>query len=314
LVQQNDTSPSSSYSTITAITCPVCNKGKAITDAESGEIICSNCGIVISDKIQESNRPEWSAFSVEEMNAKSRTGVSTSLSRHDMGLATIIGKTDRDASGHKIDIAMHSRMDRLRTWDYRTQSSTHRNIRQAFNWLDVFKDKLVLSDAVVEKSAYIYRKAQERGLVRGRTISTVLAAAAYIACREMGVSKTLKDISAAGDIRHKYLSRAYRLLIVELDLKVPIVDSMKCIAKVANKVSLSEKTKRQAMSIMNDVAKNGISAGKDPMGLAATVLYLSSLKTGENITQHDISNAAGITEVTLRNRVKDLRSQLDLNN
>jgi len=103
-------------------------------------------------------------------------------------------------------------------------------------------------------------------------------------------------------------------LIVELDLKVPIVDSMKCIAKVANKVSLSEKTKRQAMSNMNDVDKNGISAGKDPMGLAATVLYLSSLKTGENITQHDISNAAGITEVTLRNRVKDLRSQLDLNN
>ena len=80
-------------------------------------------------------------------------------------------------------------------------------------------------------------------------------------------------------------------MIVELDLKVPIVDSMKCIAKVANKVSLSKKTKgRQAMSIMNDVAKNGISAGKDPMGLAATVLYLSSLKTGENITQHDISN------------------------
>ena len=79
---------------------------------------------------------------------------------HDMGLATIIGKTDRDASGHKIDIAMHSRMDRLRIWDYRTQSSTHRNLRQAFNWLDVFKDKLVLSDAVVEKSAYIYRKAQ----------------------------------------------------------------------------------------------------------------------------------------------------------
>ena len=198
MVQQNDTSPSSSYSTITAITCPVCNKGKAIMDAESGEIICSNCGIVISDKIQESNRPEWSAFSVEEMNAKSRTGVSTSLSRHDMGLATIIGKTERDASGHKIDIAMHSRMDRLRTWDYRTQSSTHRNLRQAFNWLDVFKDKLVLSDAVVEKSAYIYRKAQERGLVRGRTISTVLAAAAYIACREMGGFKNIKGYFCCG--------------------------------------------------------------------------------------------------------------------
>ena len=90
-------------------------------------------------------------------------------------------------------------MDRLRTWDYRTQSSNHHNLRQAFNWLDVFKDKLVLSDAVVEKSACIYGKSRKR-LVRGKTISTVLAAAAYIACREMGVSKTLKDISAADDI------------------------------------------------------------------------------------------------------------------
>jgi transcription initiation factor TFIIB len=159
----------------TTTDCPVCIKYKkaVITDPESGEIICSSCGMVILEKIQENNTnsggPEWNTFSVKEMDAKSRTGVSTSLSRHDMGLATIIGKTDRDASGHKIDIAMHSRMDRLRTWDYRTQSSTHRNLRQAFNWLDVFKDKLVLSDAVVEKSAYIYRKAQERGLVRGRT-------------------------------------------------------------------------------------------------------------------------------------------------
>ncbi|MGB8035623.1 MAG: hypothetical protein WCF03_17550 [Nitrososphaeraceae archaeon] len=86
---------------------------------------------------------------------------------------------------------------------------------------------------------------------------------------------------------------------------------MKCIVKVANKANLSEKTKRHAMSIMNDISNKEISAGKDPMGLAATVLYLASLKTDEKITQLDISTAAGIAIVTLRNRLRDLRSQLD---
>ncbi|HXX98744.1 MAG TPA: hypothetical protein VEL11_16730 [Candidatus Bathyarchaeia archaeon] len=44
-------------------------------------------------------------------------------------------------------------------------------------------------------------------------------------------------------------------------------DRMKCIAKVANKVKLSEKTKRQAAEIMSNVMKEELSAGKDPMGL-----------------------------------------------
>jgi len=237
-------------------------------------------------------------------NSRSRVGMSTSLARHDMGLSTIIGRTDRDASGQKIDAAMRTTMDRLRFWDYRTQirSATDRNLRNAFFKLDILKDRLGLSDSVVEKAAYIYRKTQERGLVRGRTISGVLAAAIYIACREMGISRTLKDIAAYSDVKLKEVAKSYRLLCIELDLKVPIVDPMKYIAKVANKANLSEKTKRQAAEIMNNITKREISAGKNPMGLAASVLYMSSLKTGENITQGHLSDAAGVTEVTLRNR------------
>jgi transcription initiation factor TFIIB len=232
-----------------------------------------------------------------------------------MGLSTIIGRTDRDASGQKIDAAMRSTMDRLRVWDYRTQihSATDRNLRNAFFKLDILKDRLGLSDSVIEKAAYIYRKAQQRGLVRGRTISGVLAAAIYISCREMGISRTLKDIASYSNVKFKEVAKSYRLLCIELDLKVPIVDPMKYIAKVANKANLSEKTKRQAAEIMNNINKNELSAGKNPMGLAASVLYMSSLKTGDNITQGDLSDAAGVTEVTLRNRYKDLMNRLELN-
>jgi transcription initiation factor TFIIB len=240
----------------------------------------------------------------------------TSLARHDMGLATIIGRINIDAGGHALDPAMRTTMERLRLWDIRTQirSSTDRNLRNAFNQLEKLRDRLGISDLAIEKTAYLYRKAQEMGLVRGRTIPAVLAAAAYVACREMGTSKTLKDIAVAADIRRKDLSRTYRLLIIELDLRVPMVDPMKCIAKVANKAGLKEKTKRKAIDTMYQISKRGITAGKDPMGLAASVLYLSSFDIGERVTQSQIADAAGVTEVTLRNRFKDLKGELQLLN
>jgi transcription initiation factor TFIIB len=301
--------------------CSICKSNQIITDSESGELICSRCGQVISDKFEQEG-PEWRNFISSSSgsqsngnNSRSRVGMSTSLARHDMGLSTIIGRTDRDASGQKIDAQMRSTMERLRTWDFRTQirSATDRNLRNAFNRLDILKDRLGLSDSIVEKAAYIYRKAQERQLVRGRTISGVLAAAIYIACREMGISRTLKDIATYSNVKFKEVAKSYRLLCLELDLKIPIVDPMKYIAKVANKANLSEKTKRQAAEIMDNVTKREISVGKNPMGLAASVLYISSMKTGENITQGDLSNAAGVTEVTLRNRYKDLMNTLELN-
>jgi transcription initiation factor TFIIB len=229
-----------------------------------------------------------------------------------MGLSTIIGKADKDASGRQLESSMRATFGRLRAWDFRSQahSPTDRNLRQAFSELDRLRDKLSLSDAVVEKTAYIYRKAQEKGLVRGRTISATVGAAVYIACREAGTSRTLKDIAEIGNIKRKDLARIYRLVVIELNLKIPQIDPMKCITRVASKAALSERTKRAATALMKDVIKNGISAGKDPMGLAASVLYMSCLQTGESRTQTDIAEAAGVTEVTVRNRYKNLKSQL----
>jgi transcription initiation factor TFIIB len=168
------------------------------------------------------------------------------------------------------------------------------------------------SDTIIEKTAYIYRKAEERELVRGRSISAMVTAAIYIACRELGTPRTLKEIATISNTKRKNLTRCCRLLISEFDIKVPIADPMKCIVKIANKANLSEKTTRQAMNMMTRIIQRGISAGKNPMSVAATVLYISSFKAGENITQLHIANAAGITEVTLRNRLKDLKLKMDV--
>src|SRR6266498_25362 len=276
-----------------SLRCSICStKGVksaiVITDPESGEVICSNCGMVISQNIEDT-RPEWRSFGSQgegvEGYGKSRTGMPTSLARHDKGLATIIGRTDRDASGNKIDASIRSKMERLKVWDFRSQAydSTNRNLIQAFSELDKLKDKLGLSDAVIERTAYVYRKAQQRRLVRGRTIDAILAAASYIACRDLNVPKTLKEVAAASGIKLKILSKSYRVLVFKLNISTPpVIDPMKCIVKVANKADLNENTKRQAMDVMNNLTKREISAGKHPMALAATVLYVSCLNTGEN--------------------------------
>jgi transcription initiation factor TFIIB len=273
--------------------------------------------MVLSDKVHDimKNQAElYDTFAVSRIIDRSqRSWTPTSLARYDMGLSTVIGKENRDASGKRIDASMHVAMQRLRTWDSRAQirtSSSDRSLIQAFYELDMLKDKLALPDALVEKAAYTYRKAKSSGLTRGRTISGLVAACVYATCREMNTPRTLKDIAAAASISHKHLAKIYRVLVIELDIKVPLVDQIKCIVKVANKANLTEKTKRQAIRTMDEVIQ--ISAGKNPMGFAATILYISCLKTGENKTQNDIAYAAGVTEVTIRNRYKELKSKLQL--
>jgi len=300
----------------TLIVCSVCGKNKmVITDPDCGEIICSNCGMVLSDKIQESSRPDKRTFNSSDRDNIDRTGIPTSLARHDMGLATTIANTDRDASGHKIDATMRSTMNRLRVWHFRTQAytPTDKNLLQAFNELDLLKDKLSLPDASVQKAAYIYRKVQEKGLGRRRPIHTVLAAVIYIACREMEIPRTIKDISKNSNIKPNEISRLYRLLVFELDIRIPLVDPMKCITMISNKVNVSEKIKHYAMNIMNDdITKSQISAGKNPLGLAASILYLSCLINNSSINQTVFAQAAGVTEVTIRNLCRNLKSKLNL--
>src|SRR6266496_5378583 len=226
----------------TSTVCPSCKRDNAIiTDPKSGEIICSRCGMVVSDKMLE-RKQEWRTFAIDESEDRTRTGPPSSLSRHDMGLSTVIGKENIDATKNKIEPSILSAMHRLRTWDFRTQvhSSADRTLRLAFDELDSLKDKLGLSDAIVEKTAYIYRKAQQKGMTRGRSIHAVLAAAIYIAYRQMEVPRTLDDVATTSNIKRKSIAKCHRELIVELQLELPTIDTTKCIARVANIANISE--------------------------------------------------------------------------
>jgi transcription initiation factor TFIIB len=287
----------------------------AITDPESGEIICSNCGMIISDKIEDTIHPERRMHTFEDVDKRARIGAPSSLARHDMGLSTTIGRSDNDANGQKIVSSTRSTFERLRTWDSRIQvnSSTDRNLSKAFSQLHLLKDKLGLSDAIVEKTAYIYRKAEEKKLAKGRSIIAILASALYIACRDTETSRTIKDIALASNIKPKDIARNYRVLIRELDISVPIADPLKYTAKIANTAKLSEITKRHAFDTMNEVIKKEIPAGKHPASLAATVLYLACKKSGERISQDNLAHAAGITGVTIRARLKELTRSFELN-
>ena len=288
--------------------CPSCNKSTLVLDEDSGELVCSTCGIVISEN-RESGGPEWRSFA-NDSGDKSRVGSGTSITIHDMGLSTVIGSANKDATGKPLSSSMKKSIDRLRTWDSRSQANTSldRNLRQALSEMDKLKDKLSLNEAVIEKAAYIYRKANEKKLVKGRSIHGLVAACIYAACRDTETPRTLDDVADGINIRRKDVARCYRLIFRELDLKVPVADPINGVARIASTAGLGEKTRRKAVELLKKAKKIGMVAGKDPMGLAAAALYLSCIADGGSTTQKNISDASGVTEVTIRNRCSGLKS------
>ena len=288
--------------------CTRCGKNALVTDSNTGERFCGKCGFVISEIIEDSG-PEWRGFAKDGGTDPARTGAPSSLAFHDKGLATIISPYNRDSTGKPLSSSMKANIERLRTWDSRSQAhlSVERNLRRALAELGRLKDKLTISPSVIEKSAYIYRKALENRLVRGRSISALIAASLYAACRETETPRTLKDIAEAANVKKKDIAKCYRLLHYSLELKMPVVDSIQCVSRISSRLEMSEKAKRYAVTVLKMAQKSEESAGKDPMGLAAAALYLSCAKFGIDVTQRDIAEAAGVTEVTIRNRYKALK-------
>jgi transcription initiation factor TFIIB len=304
-----------SQTPISCHSCTTTDIKAPVTDPNSGEVICSNCGRILSEG-EEQNSKEWRDFGLDYSSLQDRVGAPQTLARHDLGLSTIIGSLNKDASGKKLEPAMRSMMNRIAMWDRRSQIRTSKgeSLRPAFYQLAALRDKLGLPDSIIETTAYIYRKAQHRRLIHGSTINASLAAAAYTALRAAGTPRSLNEISEVSNLRRKEVARAYRRIISDLDLSVPAPDPVKCVSKISNKAGLSETTKRVALGMLHYVMKRGEGAGKNPMALASSILYLASLRTGEDITQEDLAIVAGITEVTLRVRVRDLRKKLLFDN
>jgi transcription initiation factor TFIIB len=294
--------------------CPECGSANLVEDYEQGEVICRDCGLVISEDALNQG-PEWRAFTKEERDERGRVGIPTSFSIHDKGLSTVIERVDRDAYGRQLPLSTKLEMLRLRKWQMRTRvhSSEDRNLAQAMAEIDRLADKLHIPPSLKERAAVIYRKALESGLVRGRSIAGIAAASLYAACRLSETPRTLKDMAEASRMRKKDIARCYRLLLRELDLKMPVEDPVRCVSKIASKAGIDMKTQRRAIEVINMAKEKGIVAGKDPMGLAAAAIYVACVLEGEKKTQKEIAEVANVTEVTVRNRYKGLKEALSIN-
>jgi transcription initiation factor TFIIB len=267
--------------------------------------------MVVADKVEDNT--EQRSYTLEDYDNNTRTGMASALSIHDKGLSTIIGNTNRDASGNFISSQMKSTFNRLRTWDSRSRSNSQdRNLRTAFTVLGTAKSKLDLSDNVIERAAYLYRKAINKNIIRGRTITGTILSALYVSCREANVPRTLQEIADAGNISFKDLSRHYRVFVKALDLQVGSFNPSEFVSKISTIVGLSEKAKRDALGILFSVQKMGITDGKNPVSLAATAIFLSGIFNEEKITQDKISDASGVSTVTIRNNAKILRKKMAL--
>jgi transcription initiation factor TFIIB len=293
--------------------CPECASKNLIHDYDTGETICGACGLVLYEQTLDKG-PEWRAFTQQEKASRSRVGGPSSYAIHDKGLSTTISQVDRDAFGRKLPLATRLQMWRLRKWQIRSRvhSSSDRNLAQAMSELDRLSGKVSIPPPIKEKAAVVYRKALDKGLVRGRSIAAIAAASLYAACRGSGTPRTLSEIAEASLVDRKDVARCYRMLLQELDVHMPIADPLMYVSKIAEKNGVSGKTQGTAIQILRDARRKRFAAGKDPMGMAAAALYIACLQNNEKITQKDIADAAGVTEVTVRNRYKVLKKQLSL--
>ena len=287
-----------------------CDESIVVTDYETSEMICQKCGKVLQEDVSD-NRKERT-FPGEKDN--SQVGEGTSLAIHDRGLSTIIGRSNTDFVGRRLSSEMKQSMYRMRLLDSRSQtkSSSEKNLRVALYEMYKLRDKLGLSDAIIERAAYIYRKAAKAHLVRGRSIRSMVGACVYVACREMDKTRTIIDISNQLQEKPKLIAKSYRILFHNLKLTVPVPDVINCIIKIANNLEISENTTRKAIHIFDTLKERRLTAGKKPDAVAATVIYMAGIKRDVSLSQLKISKVSGITGVTIRNRYKDYMKYVDV--
>ncbi|HUS77975.1 MAG TPA: TFIIB-type zinc ribbon-containing protein [Patescibacteria group bacterium] len=286
--------------------CSNCGSSNIIRDLEAGEEICGDCGLVLREAILD-ERPEWRAFNEAERKSRQRVGIASSLTMFDKGLSTSFNGL-RDGRGKQLDLETIDRMNRLRRYDNRSKlDDTHaRNLSIAMAELDRVIATLHLPDTIRKQAALTYRKALKQDLIRGRSIDAFVVASIYAACRAHRVPRSLKSIAKASTREYSEVSRTYRLLIRELDLRMPVDDPMKFVSGIASKLKLKRQAEQHAVEILREAKRRQGLSGKDPQGVAAAALYMACQTVKEKRIQKEVAAAAGTTEVTLRNRLKGL--------
>jgi transcription initiation factor TFIIB len=288
------------------LVCPECG-GRLENDSKHGETVCSECGLVVdADEID--HGPEWRAFDASEKDNKSRVGAPTTNMMHDQGLSTNIGWQDRDAYGNSLSSSQRAKMQRLRTWNerFRTRDSKERNLKQALGEIDRMGSALGLPENVRETASVIYRRALAENLLPGRSIEGVATSAVYAAARQAAFPRSIDDVAAVSRVDEMEFTRTYRYVVRELNLEIQPPDPEDYVAQYASDLDVSDETEEHAHDLLRRAKQEGLHSGRSPIGLAAAALYAAGLLTGASLTQRDVSEATDVSEVTIRNRYKEL--------
>ncbi|MFP4051173.1 MAG: transcription initiation factor IIB [Thermoplasmata archaeon] len=293
--------------------CPECGSRHLAQDYDRGELICEDCGLVIDNQYIDQG-PEWRAFDMKQKENRARTGAPMTEMVHDKGLSTGIDSSNRDSYGRSIPSKKKAQIYRLRKWQRRIRVSdaTERNLARALREMGRMASTMGLPKNIRETAAVIYRKAVEKNLIRGRSIDSVVAASLYAACRKAGVPRTLDEIAETTSSDRKEIGRTYRFLSRELVLKLKPTKPQEYLSRFCSELGLSGKVQKLAKNIIDKAEDRELISGKGPTGLAAAVIYIASINVGERRTQREVADIAAVTEVTIRNRYKDLVDKLDI--
>jgi len=295
------------------IKCSKCGCTHLSRDYSRGELICNDCGLVIEEDFID-HGPEWRAFDSEQREKRARVGPPSTYTIHDKGLNTILGWGNRDSYGKSIPTRNRAQLFRLRKWQRRIRiaDGAERSLAIALSALDRMTSSMGLPRAVRETAAMIYRKSALKRLARGRRIEGVAAAALYAACRQCHVPRTLNEISNVAQISRKEIGKTYRFLTRELELRLMPTTPQDYISRFCSELKLSKDVHVKTIEILKKAAEKELTSGRSPTGIAAASLYIASVLCGERRTQREIAEVAGVTEVTIRNRYKELVGKLDL--
>jgi len=289
--------------------CPECGSKDLIHNKDRGEMICRECGLVIEEKLVDFGQ-EWREFDSDTSAAKRRVGAPSTQTQFDQGLGTEVGQyADVYRLSSKKD---QNKFFRLRKWQSRVSTAIERNLKVALAELKRVGSFLKLQKSVEEEAARIYRLAVQKGLVRGRSMESVVAGALYAACRRHEVPRTLDEMSEASGIEKKEIGRTYRFITRELQIMIIPSDPADYLPRFASALNLSPETQSRAVEILDSARERELTSGRGPTGIAAAALYVASLIKGERRTQREVADVAGVTEVTIRNRYKELIKDLKL--
>jgi len=288
--------------------CPECGGINLSVDKERGEVHCKDCGLVIEEKMVDFGQ-EWREFDHEQASSRRRTGGPMTYTKFDRGLGTDVGKK---SDIYQLGGKERNRFFRLRKWQYRISTAIERNLKLALAELKRVSSYLKLPKAVEEESARIYTLAVQRGLVRGRSMESVVAGALYAACRRHEVPRTLDELSEASGIDKKEIGRTYRFVTRELGIRILPSNPVDYIARFASALRLNAETQSRAVEILEKAQNSELTSGRGPTGIAAASLYVAALMNNEKRTQREVADVAGVTEVTIRNRYKELLKKLKL--